>query len=181
MARTIQNDVQTQLESRGRSGVILAFLTVTAPNQVEPARIVCEESGNASIHRGKFLSYVLDGETFVGLPWKPARLSDNDDVSRATVSIPQYDRRIAEWFMTMEDIATMKIEYYPSWAWGAPDNDALRLPIGTPVAVYDADYLFVRRASGNSQEVVCDISGYDFSQEPWGFRASQLLTPDLYR
>ena len=181
MARDIADTVQTQLESPTRTEVLLCFLTVTSPNIAEPARIVCEESGNASIHNGRFLSYVLDGETFVGIPFRPEPLSDNEEVPRATFTIPAYDLQIAEWFQDMEDTGRMKIEYYPSSSWGAPDDDALRQPIGIPLPVYSADHVFIRRASGGSAEVTCEVSGYDLSQEPLGERATPTLTPDLYR
>jgi hypothetical protein len=182
MPRIINNANQDQLESVSRTSVILCFLTLNDPLRDEPARIVCEETGNISFANGQFINYWLDGNLFIGLPFRPDRLSDNDQVARAKLSIPAYDRRIGEWFRAMQDPGRMKIEYYSSDDWGmALDSNNARTPTGTPSQIYLADHLWVKEVSGGGTEISVDISGYDFSQEPLGYRATQELCPDLFR
>lgn len=182
MPRIISNTNQDQLESVGRTSVILCFLTVTDPSRPTPARVVCEESGNVSYANGKFINYWLDGNLFFGLPFRPARVSDNDQIARAKLIVPAYDRRIGEWFRAMQEPARIKIEFYSSADWDASlDSNNARTPTGMPSQIYLADKLWLREVTGGGIDISLDLSGYDFSQEPLGHRATQSLCPDLFR
>lgn len=181
--RTIDTTVQTQLESEGRSELILCFLTVTDPSRPDPVRIVCEESGNVSYANGLGINYYLDGNLHYALPFKPARLSDDDRPSRATISVPAFDRRILEWFREMQNPARLKIDCYAASAWSgsALDADNAKSPSGTPKRIYLADHMWLRNVSAGGIDITAEIGGYDFTQEPLGKRATKDLCPDLYR
>jgi len=182
MARIIDDAVQTELESPGRSELILCFLTVTDPTRDTPARVVCEENGNISFANGLAINYYLDGDLYYGLPFRPARMSDDDRPARATLTVPAYHRLILEWFRVMQNPARLKIDFYAASAWpAAVDADNARTPSTAPNRVYLADKLWLRNVAAGGTEISCEIGGYDFTQEPLGKRATKNLCPDLYR
>jgi hypothetical protein len=180
--RTIDGSVQTQLESPGRSDLVLCFLTVTDPARDVPARIVCEENGSISYANGLGINYYLDGDLYYALPYKFSRLSDDDRPARATLTVPTFDRRILLWLQEMQNPARLRFDAYAGSAWGsALDADNARSPIATPKRIYLADLMWLRNVSAGGTEIVCEVGGYDFTQEPLGKRATKDLCPDIYR
>lgn len=183
MPRTIDDAVQTQLESPGRTDLVLCFLTVTDPERDEPARIVCEENGNVSYANGMGINYYLDGDLYYALPYRFSRLSDDDRPARATLTVPAFDRRILQWFREMVNPARLKVDIYSGAAWAAAtlDGDNARSPTGTPNRIYLADLMWLRNVNAGGIEISAEVGGYDFTQEPLGKRATKDLCPDLYR
>lgn len=184
--RTIDPDVQTQLESTGRTDLVLCFLTVTDPERPgDPARIVCEENGNISHANGRGINYYLAGNLHIALPFRPARLSDDDRPARAVLVVPAFDRRILQWFRDMQNPARLKIDFYSAAGWdGATlDADNAKSPTATagPQRIYLADHMWLRGVDAGGIEIRAEIGGYDFTQEPLGKRATKDLCPDIYR
>ena len=183
MARNIDATVQTQLESPGRSEIVLCFLTVTDPDRDEPARIVCEENGNISFANGLGTNYYLEGNLYYAIPYKFSRLSDDDRPARAILTVPAFHRLILQWFREMQNPARLKFEAYAESAWGdtIDDVDNSRSPASTPNLIYSADLMWLRNVDAGGTQIACEIGGYDFTQEPLGYRATKSLCPDLYR
>lgn len=180
--RTIDGVVQSQLESPSRTDIVLCFLTVTDPARDEPARIVCEENGNVPRANGLFINYYLVGDLYYGLPYKFSRLTDDDRPARATLTVPAFDRRIMLWLQEMQNPARLRVDCYAASAWASTlDADNARSPSTTPKRIYLADLMWLRNVSAGGIEIVCEVGGYDFTQEPLGLRATQDLCPDLYR
>lgn len=187
MARTIDDAVQTHLESPARTDILLCFLTVTDPARpTDPARIVMEENGNVPMANGAFVNWYLNGNLFYGLPYRFTRMTDDDRPSRAQLLVPTYTPIIVEWFRKMDAPARMRFEAYSSSAWlSALDADNARSvspsPDVSPELVYLADHIWLRHMNASITTITLELGGYDFTQEGLGPLASKQLCPDLYR
>jgi len=181
--RDIDDGVQTQLESPARTDLILCFFTITNPADSPPIYLVCEEYGNISWANNGPINYYLDGNLHLGFPFRFTRLTDDDRSARTVVVLPGFDRRIVQWFKDMTDPARLRADCYSSAAWvGASlDMDNARTPLTTPKRVYLADKLWLRNVSVTGSEITAELGGYDYTQEPLGYRTTKSLTPDLYR
>src|SRR5262245_13856675 len=98
MPRTIDDDLQTQLESPGRTEITLVFLTVLRTDTDEVIRVVCEENGNISYANGLAINYWLDSELHAAFPFRIPPLSDDDRPARASIVVPASSREIVQWF-----------------------------------------------------------------------------------
>lgn len=181
--RDIDSDVQTQLESVGRTDLVLVFLTVNDPAHPDiPIRLVCEENGNISHNAGFPINYYLLGNLHYGFPFRFSRLTDDDRPARATLNVPAFDRRIVQWFRDMVTPARLTAALYSAAAWDDEVDSFNARDHGTTInRIYFADKMWLRNVSAGGIEIVCELGGYDFTQEPLGKRATQDLCPDLFR
>lgn len=182
--RDIDPDFQTQLESPARTEIVLMFVTVNDPAHADqPIRVVNENNGNCSFANGKFINYYLNGNLHIGFPFTLALLTDDDQPARARIIVPAVHRTIAKWFREMQTPARLTIDLYALSGWGeaVAIADNARSPIGTPKRLYLADKVWVLDVTIGATQIVLELGGYNFTQEPLGPRATKALCPDLYR
>lgn len=183
MPRTIDDTTQTELESADRSQILLTFLTIIDPNEVDPIRIVCEESKGVSFENGLSINYVLDGNLHYAIPFSFSRMSDDDRPARATLNVPAFSSDIGDWLRNMTEPARLRIQIYSMADWNETVEilNNSRSPVGTPEIIYDANHIWLRTSTGGMSTISVELGGYDFTQEPLGYRATKDLCPDLYR
>ena len=169
MSRVIDADIKTALEAPDSVDALLAFLTITHPLLPDPIRVVSD-----------VIDYVVDGQTFKGLPFEFGILSDNEGPPMTELRVQNVDRKIGQALLVLNDRAKVALEIRSSADFDLSLDPREELPGGAPL------YQFAEFDLIDVTATVADITGRimlrDFSQEPWpGQRCTQSRFPGLFR
>jgi hypothetical protein len=169
MTRPIDQDVKAGLEAPEGVDALLAFLTIRHPLLPQPIRVVSD-----------VLDYVVDGETFIGLPFDFGILSDGEGPPMTELKMQNVDARIGRALLGLNDRANVSLEIRSSADFDLSQDPRTELPGGSVV------YAFTGFELIDVTGTVADISGRvmlrDYSQEPWpGLRCTQTRCPALFR
>ena len=169
MTRDIGADIKAVIEAPDSVDALLAFLTITHPLLPDPIRVVSD-----------VIDYVVDGQTFKGLPFDFGILSDNEGPPMTELRVQNVDRQIGRALLALNDRAKVALEIRSSADFDLSLDPREELPGGSPL------YQFAEFDLIDVTVTASDISGRvmlrDFSQEPWpGRRCTQSRSPGLFR
>lgn len=166
--RVIASTFRTAIEASQSSEVVVIFVTITHPSLDEVLYF------NSDIR-----DYILNGNQHIGTGLDISLLSDDTNAPRASVTIPNVDRRIGEAILGLTFSPQIKMEVYAAsdWDFGNPAN-----PKWTPVVEYSAPILFLKNITCDALTFKADIMSYDLTSEPWpAIRSTRERLPGLYR
>ncbi|BBF93386.1 hypothetical protein [Blastochloris tepida] len=183
MARPIPPWHRIALDASASGDVVLMFAEITARALLTPIRVVSEGPGGVSTAGGTTIGYRLGGVNHVGVPYRVDLLTDDESAPRATIVVPNIDRRIgtAALLTTEAPRLDLRMALLSDWAL-AVDADNARSPIATPTVLWQGLHLSLRNVRGSAVQIEADISGLDLTSEPWpAIRTTPDRTPALYR
>lgn len=169
MSRTIDADVKAGLQAPDSVDALLAFLTVTHPLLPDPIRVVAD-----------VMDYVVDGETFLGLPFEFGLLTDTEGPPETTLRMQNVDLRIGRALLGLNDRAKVTLEIRSSADFDLSQDPRVEIPGGSVLYRFaDFDLIDV---TGTVSEISGRVMLRDYSQEPWpGQRCTQSRMPGLFR
>ncbi|OAO02718.1 hypothetical protein A8B76_05085 [Roseovarius indicus] len=160
-----------ELERQTSADALLVFLTLTHPDLGQPVRVVSDHPD---------FSYVLDGETYQGLPFDGGVLTDNDQMPSAELIFPNVDRRIGFALERSTNRATIDLAVYSSADFDLTVNP--RTEIGTASKVYSFVDFYLSEVQVDAIAIRGRITLRDYAQEPWPYlRATQDRCPGLFK
>jgi hypothetical protein len=169
MSRPIDPDLKADLESGDSLHALLAFVTISHPLLPNPIRVVSD-----------VLDYVLDGETFTGLPFSFGILTDAEGPPMTEMTVQNVDARIGRALLGLNDRAQVTLEIRSSADFDLSQDPRAELPGGS--AVYAFTGFDLIDVTGTVSEISGRVMLRDFSQEPWpGLRCAQTRCPALFR
>lgn len=167
--RVIDADVRAGLEAPETPDALLAFLTITHPGLSDPIRVVSD-----------VMDYLVDGQTFVGMPFDYRILSDTEAAPGTELRMQNVDRRIGLALRQIKERAKLRLEIRSS-----ADFDLSLDPRAETVsgaAVYAFDQFELVDVSVDGAEITGRVMLRDYAQESWpGIRATQSRCPALFR
>lgn len=169
MSREIPEATIADLEAAAAPGALLAFLTLSHRNLVEPIRVVSD-----------VMDYMVDGALYLGAPFEFALLQDSDAAPTTQIRVQNVDRRIGEAVRLASGRIKVRCEIRYS-----ADFD-LSLAPREPFGEADTIYAFRDFELSDITVTPLDVSGtvmlHDYSTIPWpGVRATQSRCPGLFR
>lgn len=168
MSRPLSTVARVQAEAQFSSEVWLWFVTITHDDLPTPIRVVCEGLGSISYKNGGIVNYQLNGNLFLGCPFKLEWVSDDGNPPKAQVTVPDVDRRIGAEVLLLVDSPQIRFELckFSNWllTFGSTNE---RLHSGTITPEVVADFFFLRNVSGDAMQVTADLTTYDITVEPW--------------
>lgn len=183
MPRTIPAWHRIALDASSSGDVALIFVEISHQSLLAPIRAVSEGPGGVSTVGGTTIGYRLDGQPYIGLPFRIDLLTDDESPPRATIVVPNIDRRIGAAALLALDAPRldMRMALLSDWSLTV-DAETMRAPIGTPTILYQALHLSLRNVRGSAAQVEADVVGYDLTSEPWpAIRTTPDRCPALYR
>ncbi len=169
MTRTIDADVKQALEAPDSVDALLAFLTITHPLLTDPIRVVSD-----------VMDYVVDGETFVGLPFDFGILTDNDGPPMTELRVQNVDSRIGRALLGLNDRAKVALFIRSSADFDLSVDPREELPGGS--TLYEFAQFELIDVTGTTADLSGRVMLRDYSQEPWpGQRCTQSRFPGLFR
>jgi hypothetical protein len=167
--RVIDADVREALEREATPHAMLAFLTIEHPTLAEPIRLVSD-----------VMDYVWGAETWIGMPFDFAQLTDEDGAPSAEIRVQNVDRRIGKALRALPDRATLRLDILTSADFDLSVDP--RVEVGTALPVYSFSHVELVDATVNAIEVTGRVFLRDPTQEPWpGVSATQTRCPGLFR
>lgn len=169
MSRPIDATVRAGLEAPESADALLAFITITHPLLPEPIRAVSD-----------VMDYVVDGNTFVGLPFEFGLLTDGDGPPMTEIRVQNVDARLGRALFGLSDRASVTLEIRSSADFDLSVDPREELPGGSVIYAFTGFDLIDVTVTNS------DVSGRvmlrDYSQEPWpGLRCTQSRVPGLFR
>lgn len=155
----------------GSPNALLWFLVISHPNLSPPIRVVSD-----------VFDYVIDGDTYLGIPFGVKTLTDTDQTPSTEISVQNIDRRITE--ALNNDLAGERA-MVSAFAISSADFDLTVEPrvvlSGTPTRVYSFEMFELADVRGDVLEITGRVTLIDFEQEPWPFlRATKDIFPGLF-
>lgn len=168
MSRPISDRLAVSLEEQHSDEVLLCFVTISHDELAEPIRVVSENHQGISYANGKPINYLLDGHTYLAMPFGFNLPSDDERAPRVSLTIPNVDRLIGATVAELVTSPRIDIAVYALADWNsAVDVNNARSPIGVPVRELAVDYLFIKSVTADAMTVVGDLTTYDLADEPW--------------
>lgn len=169
MSRPIDADAKVALEAPESVDALLAFLVVTHPALPTPIRVVSD-----------VMDYVVDGQTYLGLPFKFGILTDVEGQPQTELKMQNVDARIGHALSGLNDRAKVTLTIRSSADFDLSRAPRVEIPGGSALYQF-ADFDLI-----DVTGTVSDLSGRvmlrDYSQEPWpGQRCTQSRMPGLFR
>jgi len=170
--RTLSARDSADLDSLDNPNALLWFLVVQHPNVSPAIRVVSD-----------VFQYVLDGETYEGIPFNAKTLTDTDQTPSTEITVQNIDRRIAEALNNDMDGERAIVS---AFAISSADFDLTVEPrvvkAGVTVAkVYSFQMFELADVRGDVMEITGRVTLVDFAQEPWPFvRATKDIFPGLF-
>lgn len=169
MSRTIDPDVKAGLEAPESVDALLAFLVVTHPSLPDPIRVVSD-----------VMDYVVDGQTYVGIPFSPGILSDGEGPPQTELRMQNVDARIGRALMSLNDRAKVTLTLRTSADFDLSQDPRTEIPGGS--VIYEFAQFDLVDVTGTASEISGRVMLRDYSQEPWpGQRCTQSRLPGLFR
>lgn len=169
MSRPIDAEVKAELEAPETPDALLAFVTITHPLLPQPIRAVSD-----------VLDYVVDGATYVGLPFDFAPLTDGEGPPMTELRIQNVDARIGRALLALNDRAQVSLEIRSSADFDLSQEPRTELPGGSVIYAFSGFDLI--DVTGTVAEISGRVMLRDYSQEPWpGLRCTQSRLPGLFR
>lgn len=166
--RSLPTDIQADLERPDSPHAIIWFLIIQHPNFTVPVRIVTDA-----------LDYVLDGETYTGLPLSIQPISDADQSAASELRAPNIDRKIGAALETAEGRATVAATAYSTADFDLTQEP--RVALGTPRKMLGYSHFELSSVTVNAVEITGRVSLPDYGQEPWPhIRATSDRAPGLF-
>lgn len=167
--RAIDAGVRTELEREASPHAMLGFLTIGHPTLAVPIRLVSD-----------VMDYVWGAETWTGMPFDFAQMTDEDGAPSAEIRVQNVDRRIGEALRALPDRATLRLDILTSADFDLSVDP--RQEVGTALPVYSFSHVELVDATVNAIEVTGRVFLRDPTQEPWpGVSATQTRCPGLFR
>lgn len=168
--RTITSYSRNEFQAPESGEIFLWFATITHTGLPTPIRVVTEGNGAVSYRNGEIVNYRLAGALFLGCPFALDWISDNDQMPRGQVIMPDPQRRIGLEILKLTESPRFKMELYREVDWAySYDGTNARVPTGTPTREALADFLYLRNITGDALSVQADLTVVDFNQEPWPY------------
>lgn len=169
MPRSISAELKAELLQPQTGTLVLLFATITHPSLALPIRVVNDVK-----------DYVYGGETFAGFPFSLTLLTDGEGPPTGAITIQNVDRRVGGTVLALRSPPRLKLEVLSSTDF---DMDAdPRVPLGTPVVEYEADWLYMRNIRADSTAIQAELSSLDPVSVPWpAIRSVKNRLPALYR
>ena len=169
MTRSIDPDVKQSLQAQESVDALLAFLTVTHPLLPQPILVVSD-----------VMDYLVDGETFLGLPFEFGILSDGEGPPMTELRMQNVDARIGRALLGLNDRAQVSLEIRSSADFDLSQDPRVEIPGGSVIYAFAGFDLI--DVTGTVAEISGRVMLRDYSQEPWpGLRATQTRCPGLFR
>lgn len=169
MSRNITPEIRADLLSDAGPHALLAFLTLTHRNLVEPIRVVSDP-----------IDFVVDGETYLGCPFEFRLLTDDEQAPTTQLRIQNVDRRIGEAIRTVTDRATVRLDARTTAEFDL--SVVPRVELGASSVIYGFRHFDLIDVTVTPIDVTGTLMLRDYSQEPWpGKRATQSRCPGLFR
>lgn len=167
--RVLSADVRQGLETADSPDALLAFLTITHANLVEPIRVVSD-----------VLDYVVGGATFTGMPFGYRLLTDGETGARTQLVIQAVDRRITRALIDSRERAKVRLELRSSADFDLSVIPRVEAVSSAPVYAFSGFELL--NVTGDALQISGDVEMADYSAEPWPrHRATQDRLPGLFR
>ena len=168
--RTIAAPTKAALQRASSPDALLAFLTVSHPNLPDPIRVVSD-----------LFDYVIDGATFIGMPFDYAILSDDEAAPQTELRMQNVDRKIGNALLGLSgERASLRLVIRTSADFNLSVDPRVEIPGGS--AIYEFKQFELVDATVDAMEISARVILRDYSQEPYpGNRATQRNTPGLFR
>lgn len=167
--RVIDATVREGLEAAETPDAILAFLTITHPGLADPIRVVSD-----------VMDYVVDGQTFIGMPFEYALLTDNEAAPQTELRMQNVDRKIGMALRRIKERAKVRLDVRSSADFDLGQDPRVELASGAPIYAFEQFELV--DISVDAVEITGRVMLRDYSQESWpGIRATQSRCPALFR
>lgn len=160
------------LDDTESPAALMWFLTIDHPNIVEPIRVVSD-----------YFDYVIDGDTYIAMPFEVQPLTDNDQTPSAEIRVPNIDRRIGEALeIDMAGTrATVSAVAYSSEDFDLTVEPRVPLDAGDLPVIYSFEQFELADVRANTVDITGRITLIDITQEPWPFlRATSDRFPGLF-
>lgn len=173
--RTITTSVRNDLESShgGPEGDFLVmFARITHALLAAPILVVND-----------VVDYVWGGETYTGLPFELALLSDGDRAPSAKLRMQNVDGAIGRLVTRLKTSPSIQLDVLSTRYFGdAISGVRTEVPSPTPVVEYSAPRLRLRNVQGDANFIEADLWTWDLSREPYpAIRSTKDRLPGLYR
>ena len=167
--RIIDAAVLAGLEAPETPDALLAFLTITHPGLNTPLRVVSD-----------VMNYLVDGETYIGMPFDYRTLSDSEAAATTEIRIQNVDRKIGDILRKIKARAKLRLEFRSSADFDLSLDPREEFGSGSVIGAFDQFDLV--DVSVNAIEITGRVMLRDYSQETWpGTRATQSRCPGLFR
>jgi hypothetical protein len=182
MPRDITDGFRNEAQAQRTSEVFLYFVTIYASTLAQPVRVV-SEMGSISYANGLPINYKRSGLLYSAIPFDVEILTDTERPPRAVARMANIDRVPGEVVLRLRTSPRIKLEILALSDFGDDvDEDNARVPTGTPVIEYSADFLRFANVRGDAVAIEAELRSFDLSQEPWpSVRATAERLPGLFR
>lgn len=153
-ARSVPASVQASLENPESPDALIWFLTIEHPSLGDPIRLVSD-----------VFDYVVDGATYIGLPFDARPLNDSDQPPAAQLVVPNIDRRIGAALERVTDRAVVAAVARSTADFDLTVNP--RTATGTPGTVYAFSNFELSDVQCNAMALTGTVRLIDYAQEPW--------------
>lgn len=166
--RTINAAVRAGLEAPETPDALLAFLTITHPGLSDAVRVVSD-----------VMDYVVDGQTFIGMPFDYAMLTDNESAPGSELRMQNVDRRIGQALRQIKERAKVRLEIRSSAEFDLSVDP--RVEVASGALIYGFEQFELMDITVNAVEITGRVMLRDYSQESYpGIRATQSRCPGLF-
>ncbi|MGR3495149.1 DUF1833 family protein [Citreimonas sp.] len=170
--RTLAARHEADLDSADSPAALMWFLSIEHPQLLDPIRVVSD-----------LFDYVINGHTYVGMPFEVLPLTDNNQTPSAELRVQNIDRRIGQAL----EIDTAGTRAIVSASAHSSDDFDLTVEPRVPLDANDLPtiYQFQRfelaDVRANAVEITGRITLIDITQEPWPYiRATADRFPGLF-
>lgn len=166
--RVIDAGVRAGLEAFETPDALLVFLTITHPGLSDPIRVVSD-----------VMDYLVDGQTFIGMPFDYALLTDDEAAPQAELRMQNVDRRIGMALRQIKDRAKVKLEIRSSAEFDLSQDP--RTEVSSGATIYAFEQFDLMDITVNAVEITGRVMLRDYTQEGFpGIRATQSRCPGLF-
>lgn len=181
MAREFETAYLTELNSRRSAELQLVFVTITpvTGQSFTPIRVV----NDGSQPGGRPIEFIIDGETWIGVPFQLQLLTDDDRPPRGKLGVLNVNQEIGLALDGLRASPRIKLDIWRSSDFtrrAAPDDHQFDVNSGQEPRL-TADYLRLRNVEVDGLWAQADIVSWEVASEPYpGVRATQDRLPGLF-
>lgn len=172
MAYPVSLSIRSGIEDPYSGDVLLLAAEITHPDII----------GGSLNLIGDTVDFQWNGKTWTSLADLLAEVkwvSDGDKPPRAQVSIQNVDMAIGRTVRGLED--SPRLDLYLLYSTDFDITVVPRVPLGTPQIIRVARRLRLSNVQCDDLALTADLSGFDYTREIAGLRATPEYTPGLYR
>ena len=157
------------LQDEGSPNALLAFLTLRHENLSDPIRVVSDPT-----------DFIVDGQTFIGLPFGFELLTDEDAPPTTKLVVQNVDRRIGEAIRPAVGRIEVALEVRSLADFDLTQSP--RVPLAPVPPIYAFQHFGLVDVTVTALTVEGTVMLRDYTQSPWpGKSATQSRCPGLFR